>query len=43
MKNITTNKQKYVSQLPLDNKFILSQGHFVSSVFVDLVSVDMLI
>lgn len=35
--NITTNKQKYVSQLPLVNKSILSQGYVVSSVFVDLI------
>lgn len=34
------NKQTYVSQLPLANKSILYQGHFVSSVFVDHPSVD---
>ncbi len=40
---ITTNKQKYVSQLPLANKSILYQGHFVSSVFVDRLSVDIML
>lgn len=37
-----TNK-KYVSQLPLANKSILSQGHFVSSVFVDHLSADIML
>lgn len=43
MMMILTNKQKYVSQLPLANKSILSQGHFVSSVFVDHLSVDIML
>lgn len=37
---ITTNKQTCVSRLPLANKSILYQGHFVSSVFVDHPSAD---
>lgn len=41
--DMMTNKQKYVSQLPLANKSILSQGHFVSSVFVDCLSADIML
>lgn len=40
---ITTNKQTSMfPSLPLANKSILYQGHFVSSVFVDRLSVDII-